>query len=168
MLTTTVATEALGMIAVKVEVGEDIRGVGEEATMVEGEDLVEEGEVEEALEATLGEVSIRVEVEGQVSEADSGTMQWVILEEDTVIVEVVVAVVEDLEETWEVLEVVSVIEVLEVGLEEDGEVVGEEGKDLDASRWIPTHSEELRDPSTLTKLRRTKARLKPLRCKNLR
>ena len=69
MLTTTAATEALGMIVVKVEVGEDIRGVGEEATMVEGEDLEEGGEGEAVLEATLGEVLIRVEVEGQVLEA---------------------------------------------------------------------------------------------------
>ena len=167
MLTTTAATEALGMIVVKVEVGEDIRGVGEEATMVEGEDLGEGGEGGAVLEAILGEVLIRVEVEGQVSGAVSGTMLWVSLEEDTVIVEVVVAVVEGLEETWEVLEVVAVIEALEVGLEEGGEVVGEEGKDLDASQWIPTHSEELRDPSTLTNLRRTRARLKPLRCEDL-
>ena len=155
------------MIAVKVEVGEDIRGVGEEATMAEGEDMGEGGEGEAVLEVTLGEVSIRVEVEGQVSEADSGTMQWVSLEEDTVIVEVVVAVVEDLEETWEVLEVVAVIEGLEVDLEV-GAVEGEEGKGLGASRWIPTPLEELRAPSTLTKLRRTKARLKPLRCKDQR
>ena len=69
MLTTTAATEALGMIVVKVEVGEDIRGDGEEATMVEGEDLGEGGEGEAVLEATLGEVLIRVEVEGQVLEA---------------------------------------------------------------------------------------------------
>ena len=155
------------MIVVKVEVGEDIRGDGEEATMAEGEDLEEEGEGEAGLEATLGEVLIRVEVEGQVSGVVLDTMLWVSLVEDTVIAEVEVAVVEGLEETWEVLEVVAVIEVLEVGLEEGGEVVGEEGKDLDASRWIPTHLEELRDPSTLTNLRKTKAPLKPLRCKNL-
>ena len=129
--------------------------------MAEGEDLGEGGGAEAASEATLGEVSVRViKVVGQVLGAVLGTMQWVSLAEDTVTVEVVEAVVEGLEETWEVLEVV--IEALEVDLEV-GEVVGEEDKGLGASRWIRTTLEELLAPSTLTRLRRTKARLKPPR-----
>ena len=108
----------------------------------------------------MGEVLVRViKVVGQVLGAGLETMQWVSLAEVTVTVEVVEAVVEGLEETWEVLEVV--IEASEVG-----EVVGEEDKGSGASRWIRTPSEELLAPSTLTRLRRTKAQLKPLRCKD--
>ena len=149
------------MIVARAEVGgEAIQAVGEEATMAEGEDLWEGEGAEVALEVTLGEVSVRViKVVGQVLGAVLGTMQWVSLAEDTVTVEVVEAVVEGLEETWEVLEVV--IEASEVG-----EVVGEEDKVLGASRWIRTTLEELLAPSTLIRLRRTKAQLKPLRCKD--
>ena len=149
------------MIVARAEVGgEAIQAVGEEATMAEGEDLGEGGGAEAASEATLGEVSVRViKVVGQVLGAVLGTMQWVSSAEVTVTVEVVEAVVEGLEETWEVLEVV--IEASEVG-----EVVGEEDKVSGASRWIRTPLEELLAPSTLTRLRRTKAQLKPLRCKD--
>ena len=153
------------MIAVREGGGEAIQGVGEEATMAEGEDLGEEGGGEVASEAILVEVLVKVRVEGQVLEAVLGTMQWVSLAEDMVIVEVVADAVEGLEEIWEVLEVVVEIEALEADLEV-GAAVGEEGKDSGASRWIPTPLEELRDPSTLTRLRRTKAPLTPLRCKD--
>ena len=141
--------------------GEAIREVGEEATMAEGEDLGEGEGAEVALEVTLGEVSVRVtRVVAEVLGVVSGTIQWVSLVEVTETVEVEEAVAEGLEETWEVLEVV--IEALEVDLEV-GEVVGEEDKGLGASRWIRTPLEEPRAPSTLTRLRRTKARLKPPR-----
>jgi len=105
----------------------------------------------------LGEALVKViKAVGEVLEAVLGTMQWVSLAEVTVTAEVVEAAVEGLEETWEVLEVV--IEALEVG-----EVVVEVDKVSGASRWIRTPSEELLAPSTLTRLRRTKARLKQLR-----
>ena len=135
---------------------EAIQGAGEEDTMADGEDLGEGGGAEAALQTTMAEVTVRAVVVGQVLGAVLGTTLWVSLAEG-VTVEVVGAVAEGLEETWVVLEVVT--EALEVDLEV-AEVGGEVDEDWGASRWIPTPSEELRAPSTLTKLRRIKAQLK--------
>ena len=146
-----VATGVVATIVVTKEGVEEAIPGDAEATMAEEEDLGVEAEVVVDMEGTMVEdLEVVVREVGRVSGEVSGTMQW-----DSLVVEVVVAV-EGMEEIWEVLEVV--IEASEVG-----EVVGEEDKVSGASRWIRTPLEELLAPSTLIRLRRTKARLKLLR-----